>query len=132
MKYGPEIPDAEIPTRRLMTPLHDELERRRTKRIDDLYLPPISLPIVERAFAIHPACVVALQVIGLHYKLARSDTFPIRAGIVDRLNISTRRWLRLTRELEAAGFIRLNERKARRSTVTLIDQEYIRWLKNSV
>ena len=86
--YGPEVPDSEIPIRRIVTPLHARIEKRKARKFGELYTPPLPLPLLARARAAHPDGPAALLVIGLHYKLAIRQSaakLTIRKDILDRL-----------------------------------------------
>ena len=126
--YGLDIPDADLPCRKVETKQLRELKRKRADRLDALYLPPMSLTLAKRATVAHKAGYLALSVVALHLKLEKAETFRIRAAILERLGIGARTWRRYADALADAGFIRLTETAGRRSAVTIIDAELLKWL----
>ncbi len=130
---GSDIPDDEIPTRRVVTPLHAHLIERKAKNLAALFTPGLPLPILARANAVHVRGPIGLSVIGLHYKLARpSDRAEliIRRGILDELGLTSHQWRCAALALESAGLIRLHPRGKHRAAVTIVDAELLAWFKS--
>jgi hypothetical protein len=129
---GSDIPDSEIPTRRVVTPLHAHLIERKAKNLAALFVPRLPLPILARANIAHVRGPIVLSVIGLHYKLALpscQDKLTIRRDILDKVELTSHQWRRATLALESAGLIRLHHRGKHRAAVTIVDAELLAWFK---
>jgi hypothetical protein len=130
---GSDIPDSEIPTRLVVTPLHTRLNERKSKNLAALFVPGLPLPILARANAAHVHGPLVLLVIGLHYKLAMPsgrDKLIIRRDILEKVGLASHQWRRASSALESAGLVCLHPRGKHRAAVSFVDAELLAWFKS--
>ena len=126
---GPEVPDAEIETVRIITPADARRMQQRDQRRAARYVPGIPLAVMARAIAAHRLGASAVQIIAFHHKMQAEKLVTIRPSILAEVGISRRRWLRVLAALEAAGLIVTEVERGHATRVQILDAEYVKWLK---
>ena len=125
-----KLPDSQIPVVRAPNPILDARAETRLVKAKVLFLPGAPLPVVKRAQEAATATgVTLLLLVGLVVKLTGDSTVRLKPSILDQAGLSAGQVKRGAGDLANAGLIRVTSAPGKRREITLIDAEYLAWLR---
>jgi len=129
--YLEQLPDSLIPAVRAPNPILDPRAEKRLAQGKKLFLPGIPLPVANRAQEAATATgVTLLLLVGLTLKLTGKATVRLKPSVIESAGLSAYQVRRALKELEAAGLVRAKTTRGKRREITLIDEEYLAWLRD--
>ena len=125
-----QLPDSQIPVVRAPNLILDPIAEKRLARAKELFMPSIPLAVVKRAQEAATATgVTLLLLIGLVIKLTGKATVRLKPSLIKSAGLSAYQTRRTIKKLEAAGLVRSHSVRGKRREITLIDEEYLAWLR---
>lgn len=125
-----KLPDSQIPVIRAPNPILDAIAEDRLEKAKGLFLPSVPLSVAKRAQEAATATgVTLLLLVGLVVKLTGKPVVRIGPGAMAQAGLSEGQVKRAVSGLVEAGLIRVTSAPGKRREITLLDAEYLAWLR---
>jgi len=125
-----QLPDSQIPVVRAPNPILDQVVESRIARAKALHLPGLPLSVAKRAQeAATSTGVLLILLVGLVVKLTGKPVVKIKSTLLRQSGLSEDQLKRAVCALSKVEMVSVNSGPGRRREITLIDEEYLAWLK---